>query len=108
MDCSKPSINNSECVPGDGAIKRALESLAQSLERIVLEIVRAAATELAVQPSSTPSNNLLNAREAAKRLGVSTKWIYKHARELRAVKLDGAVRFSAKGLEDYIRNEMEG
>jgi predicted DNA-binding transcriptional regulator AlpA len=109
VDHNKTSVKKSDCVPDDTTITRAIESLVRSCTRTIVEIVREATTELPTRSSSTSSDRLMNVHEAAKRLNVSTKWMYKHASELPfAVRFGALVRFSEKGIEDYIRSEMEG
>lgn len=51
-----------------------------------------------------PGDRLLKAREASVRLGMSTRWLYKHADELPfAVRTsDRAVRFSERGIEKWL------
>jgi excisionase family DNA binding protein len=58
-------------------------------------------------PGSRPGvgSALLTARQAAARLGVSDKLVYRmfHAGKLRGVKVEGAVRIYTAAVEDYIR-----
>lgn len=50
---------------------------------------------------------LLNVEEAAKRLGVSTDWIYRRTRKLPfVVRVGRNVRFSSNGIDRYVRNRM--
>jgi excisionase family DNA binding protein len=49
-------------------------------------------------------DRLLTVVEAAKQLGTSRDWMYRHGAELPfALRLGGQLRFSAQGLQDYIR-----
>lgn len=41
--------------------------------------------------------------EAARRLGVSVRYVYRHAQELPAVRMGRRLVFSSRGLDDYIR-----
>lgn len=108
MDHNDKVIKKSDCVPGDIGISPAIETLIKSCVRTIVEIVREATTESPTQPSSSSPDRLVNAKEAAKRLNVSTKWVYQHASDLPfTVRFGGLVRFSAQGIEDYIRSEME-
>ena len=45
----------------------------------------------------------LKPARVAQRLDVSNRWVYQHADELGAVKLDGALRIPEKGLELYLK-----
>ena len=55
-------------------------------------------------PSTTRAGELLRVDEAAKRLNVSTTWLYRRAGRLPfVVRLDGHVRVAAAGLERYLR-----
>lgn len=79
------------------------EELHEALGR--LEAVKAALlTRLAGNGRQDSRNrNLLTAEQAAERLGVDTRWIYRHQNELGGVKLsDRALRFSEKSVERYI------
>ena len=50
------------------------------------------------------SDTLLSATEAAKRIGMSLPWMYRHAAALPfTVRQGRALRFSANGIETYIR-----
>lgn len=50
---------------------------------------------------------LLTVEEAAARLGVSPDWLYRRTKSLPfVVRVGGRVRFSARGIERYIRNRM--
>lgn len=52
------------------------------------------------------SDTLLNVAEASERLGMSTDWLYRHAKELPFTKRIGPrqLRFSEAGIEKYIKN----
>ena len=60
--------------------------------------------------SSAPANPMrsldryLGVGEVADRLGMSTDWVYRHADELGAVKLGGAVRFPERAVARYFKN----
>jgi excisionase family DNA binding protein len=69
----------------------------------LLDAKCAGAGEPGSRPMGSPA--LLTARQAAALLGVSDKMVYKlfHARKLRGLKVEGAVRITAASVEDYIR-----
>src|SRR5437773_2475086 len=51
-----------------------------------------------------PEDNLLRIDEAAKRLGVSPDWLYRRTSKLPfVVRLGRHVRFSAQGIENYVK-----
>ena len=52
-------------------------------------------------PKAAP--RYLKPARVAKRLDVSDRWVYQHADELGAVKLDGALRIPETRLEVYLR-----
>lgn len=55
-------------------------------------------------PSPAVSDRLLDADEAAAKLGCAKDWVYRHARTLAfTVRLGGHLRFSEQGIERYIR-----
>ena len=63
----------------------------------------ATAQDLAVEAEDT----LLTVEEAADRLGVSPDWLYRRTSQLPfVVRVGRHVRFSAKGIDRYIRNRM--
>ena len=56
------------------------------------------------QPAAGGQDQLLTAEEAAIRLGLSTTWLYRHARTLPfTVRIGRTIRFSASGIERYVR-----
>jgi hypothetical protein len=76
-----------------------------------LESVKAAAWARLTAPQAaeaTPGpDELLGIAEAARRLGRSTDYLYRHARTYPFARRDGrAVRFSARGIERYIAKKM--
>jgi hypothetical protein len=53
--------------------------------------------------ASEQQDRLLNAEEAAKLLAVDAQWLYRRSRKLPfVVRLDGKLRFSARGIARYI------
>jgi hypothetical protein len=58
---------------------------------ILLELYRLA--DRFDQANNAPAKKLLTAQELADQLGMSTRFIYKHADELQAVRVGGALRF---------------
>jgi predicted DNA-binding transcriptional regulator AlpA len=82
------------------------------LPRILGQLREAEATALArlcttvAAPAS--SEQLLDVEEAAKRLNISTDYLYRHWRQLPfARKLPFGLRFSESGLNAYIRNSQK-
>lgn len=65
----------------------------------------ALATRVSDSPNGNPeADHLLTVAEAAKRLGVSRDWVYRRAAVLPfTVRLGPRLRFSAQGLEKYLR-----
>ena len=56
------------------------------------------------QHGGDEAGTLLNAREAARRLSLSTDYLYRHAKTLPfTVRVGRQLRFSAQGIERYIR-----
>jgi excisionase family DNA binding protein len=53
----------------------------------------------------TTTSQLLTAKQCAARLGVSDKFVYRlfHAKKLRGLQVEGAVRIYLASLEEYIR-----
>jgi predicted DNA-binding transcriptional regulator AlpA len=72
-------------------LRQAASAVADALARVEHE------------PRVEPSDRLLSAREASRRTGMSTRWLYLHAAELSfAVRTSGrAVRFSERGIERW-------
>ncbi len=81
---------------------------------VLLAQLAAAQAQLAARLLESPPDDgsearagageLLRVEEAAKRLNVSTTWLYRRAGRLPfVVRLDGHVRVSAAGLERYLR-----
>ncbi len=69
---------------------------------LAARVARRPSEELSAPTPAT--ERLLSAAEVAARLGVSKDWVYRRSRTLPfALRLDGHVRFSAIGLEKYLR-----
>ena len=70
----------------------------------------ARALTLTLEPPAAPpadADRLLTVEEAAQQLAVSTDWVYRRAAKLPfTVRLDGALRFSARGLARYLRRRQ--
>lgn len=71
--------------------------------RQVASAVADALARLEHDPGAEPTDRLLSAREASKRTGMSTRWLYVHAEELPFAHRTGAraVRFSEHGIERW-------
>ena len=69
-----------------------------------LEVIRATAVLKMSAPSSLPqAGELLNVEEAAKRLGVSTDYLYRHAAQFSFTRRMGRkLLFLSSGVEQYI------
>ncbi len=60
--------------------------------------------ERTVDPASL-GDILLNVRQAAKKLSQSTDWLYHNAAKLPfSVRNGGSLRFSSRGIDEYIRS----
>jgi predicted DNA-binding transcriptional regulator AlpA len=88
--------------------------LLTTLDAIPRELLPAAIARLAARamepapvvevPEPNGSGELLTADDVAKRLHVSRRWVYRHARDLFAVRLSEAkVRFTEAGIDKYLR-----
>jgi predicted DNA-binding transcriptional regulator AlpA len=58
-------------------------------------------------PPPTPEQ-LLGAEEVRRRLGVGKQWVYRNARQLGAVKIGRALKFSERGLARFIQRRSLG
>jgi len=68
-----------------------------------LEMLRATAVLKMSAPPSLPQCELLNVEEAAKRLGVSTDYLYRHAAQFSFTRRMGRkLLFHSGGVEQYI------
>ncbi len=62
------------------------------------------AASFAQLAESTDEDRLLHVKEAAEKLGESEQWLRRRTRKLPfVVRLDGHVRYSARGIDEYIR-----
>lgn len=67
--------------------------------------IAAALAEIESAPASMAPDKLLDAKEAACRLGVSPTWLYRRSRTLPfVVRLAGHVRFSEQKMSRFIGN----
>ncbi len=59
-------------------------------------------------PDTPAEDRLLSPEEAARRLGVTLRWLYRHAKHLPFTRRLSrkALRFSAEGLEKYLRQRQ--
>jgi Helix-turn-helix domain len=88
------------------ALPDTLPTLLAELHRLTLIGQRRYLTP-APAPLAEAEDRLLTAPEAAERLNRSTDFVYRHAASLPFTVRDGrAVRFSARGLERFIRTRM--
>ena len=91
-----------ECLPEDAP---ALIGELQRMQATVqARMISALAHPDGHPEASAAADRLLTVKEAAQRLGVSADWLYRHARTLPfVVRLGAGLRFSARGIERYIR-----
>jgi excisionase family DNA binding protein len=91
------------------ALDLARTTAAEELPRLLGELEEIRVTALArITPPSAPAraNELLNVDQAAARLGCSTDYLYRHAKQLpftRRNTVGRALRFSSVGLDAYLR-----
>jgi len=68
-----------------------------------------ALARLALQTTASapphPADEHLTAEQVAQRLNAEPSWVYRHARQLGAVKLDGILRFPYRRLEAYLAKQ---
>jgi predicted DNA-binding transcriptional regulator AlpA len=56
---------------------------------------------------SVPADHLLEADEAAERMGMKKTWLWTHADKLPfAVRIGRKIRFSERGIEEYIATKQ--
>jgi excisionase family DNA binding protein len=92
-----------------GAPARAIQELAghQDLGTTQRYMHLAARLVAAEPPTKTQDDTLLTVEEAAQRLGVSKDWLYRRSRKLPfVVRLSRHVRYSAEGIERFIRSRV--
>src|SRR5690348_5152958 len=73
-----------------------------------LEEIRATAMVRLTAPQSAPAQHdeLLTIEQAAERLGMSTDYLYRHAKKLPFARRNGrSLRFSSLGIDRYIRQQ---
>jgi excisionase family DNA binding protein len=91
----------------NSALAQARQLPLEELPRLLGDLEEVRATALARLTSPAPQqqpDELLDVREASRRLGVSTDYLYRHHRSFPFIRRVGrSLRFSAAGLEDYIR-----
>ena len=95
-------IDHAEVLPAD-QLSALLYQVAALQNLLAVRLVR----ELQIVQPNTPArerDRLLTVAEAADRLSCSTDWLYRHHHRLPfAVRTGRHLRFSANGLEAYIR-----
>jgi len=97
---------------GAGLDGLTVAELAAVLARLGAIQARIAARLLDLNQAETghpAAARLLDAQEAAARLGVSTTWLYRRARSLPfAVRLGGHLRFNDEEISRFIRSRTRG
>lgn len=75
-------------------------------ELLPAALARIASRILEAQTAKPNGDRLLTPDEAAMRLGVSTKWVYRHQDELGAIRLSGrALRIPEAQLDAYVAQQ---
>jgi excisionase family DNA binding protein len=75
-------------------------------ELLPAALARIASRLLEAQAAKPNGDRLLTPDQAAERLGVSVKWVYRHQDDLGAVRLSGrALRIPAARLEAYVAQQ---
>jgi hypothetical protein len=67
---------------------------------------RARLALVAAPVPAPPADDYLTAEEVAQLLRAETSWVYRHARPLGGVKLDGILRFSRRRLDAYLARQQ--
>jgi excisionase family DNA binding protein len=107
-----PSLDRIAADPAEAArlpveATRALLARCALAQGVLLARLLEAAGDGAGAPERAETDHLLTADEAAHRLGVSADWLYRRVTRLPfAVRLGRTVRFSARGLDTYLRQRM--
>jgi len=80
------------------------------MELAALRLTLAASLENSHRPDvGLPHDHLLTVEQAAQQLSVSRDWLYRHSRSLPFVVRQGRLlRFSAKGIDEYLRCQVSG
>ena len=98
---------NGEPLKPDDILKAARELPAEDLPGLLGQLEAAKATAWARLTAPTPAqehDELLAVAEAARRLGVSEDYLYRHSREYTFARKEGRkLLFSALGIERHIR-----
>ena len=88
---------------GGNLISLTRDEIASVLCRLAAAQTRLAAHLGEAHPEKTDEDRLLDADEAAQKLGVKRPWLYRRTKTLPfVVRLDGKVLFSASGIEKFI------
>lgn len=69
------------------------------------ERTRARLALVSAPAPTAPADDYLTAEELARILKAEPSWVYRHARPLGGVKLDGLLRFSRRRLEAYLARQ---
>ncbi len=86
------------------AEREAATAPVANVYRLVLDELRPLAVGVDAPASAPAPERLLTAAEAAARLGVAPRWLYRHARELPFTRRLGpkTLRFSERGLQRHL------
>ncbi len=83
-------------------LPEACGALAEAQALLQVRLGENGHAEAPVRREPRPLDRYLDAAEISDRLSMSTDWVYRHADELGAVKLGGAVRFPERAVIRYL------
>ena len=97
---SKPNVEQHDC--SDAGALSVVASVAVDLRKLSERLASAVQSSPA-RPAN--ADQLLTAKEAAQRLGMSVDWLYDHAQRLPFTRRVGtrSLRFSRTAIDDYMR-----
>lgn len=108
-----PTLDQLAAAPGRArelpaeVAEQMLLALAPIMEVLRLQALRGPASGNGGQPEAPAEDRLLTVPEAARKLGRSADWLYRHSKKLPFTVQDGSLlRFSHLGIERYIRQRQ--
>ena len=111
MSAQEPSIDLVDLIKDPSRAAQVdrdhLPALLTQLSAVQASMAARLVTTSQESTDSDFSDNLLDVEEAATRLGTSPDWLYRRTKSLPfVVRVGRHVRFSAKGIDRYIKNRM--
>jgi hypothetical protein len=105
LELARPALTLPEPGALDGLDAAALVAIAERAAALHAGALARLALRTTAPASPPPADEHLTAEQVAQLLNAEPAWVYRHAGQLGAVKLDGILRFPRRRLEAYLARQ---